>query len=255
MAEFTSVLGRAVSMDVAIFDATNYADLAVAVEGGEVDVAWLPPIPLIRVKQRSAVVPLVAHHRDGKPEFHSALIVAAASRFSTLEDLRGSRVAWVDRDSASGYVMPRVALAQQGSDPATFFASETFCHSHESVVRAIADGDVDVGATYAGQDEQGEITRGPWLEPPLGTPMTAMRVIQHFGSIPGDTTAARPGLAPEICERISIELQAMSTDPKSRPLLRKVFGIDEFRPWAASGHEAFGTLAEDALRSGIIGAG
>lgn len=252
MADFTELLGKAIDREVAIFDATNYEDLGAAIGSGYVDVAWLPPIPLIKVQQESAIVPLVAHHRDGKSDFHSALIVKADAPFTTVMDLKGARAAWVDKDSASGYVMPRIGLSKLGLDPSTSFAAERFCGSHESVVRALAAGECDFGATYSGEDEHGTITRGPWLGDTAGGPSPEMRVLARFGAIPGDTTAASAVLSAGLRERIAIELQAMSTDRRNRALLRRVLGVDEFRPWEASGHDALRGLTEEARKAGVI---
>src|SRR5271170_3452748 len=106
--DFTEWLGRAVHLEVAIFESTSYEDLSRAIVSGYVDLAWLPPIPFMALDLRSAIRPLVAHQRaDG---FHSALIVAAGSPFLSLSHLEGVRAAWVDRDSASGFLLARIAL-------------------------------------------------------------------------------------------------------------------------------------------------
>ena len=227
--------------------------LATAIVSGFVDLAWLPPIPFIRLEQRRAVVPLVAHQRDGQTHFHSALIVQADSPLETVADLRGARPAWVDTDSASGYVMPRVGLADSGLDPRTAFGPQRFCGSHEAVVRTVVAGRADFGATYGGVDEAGSVSRGPWLDvtDEKGRP-APVRVLARFGTIPGDTTAARAGLSPDLRERIAGVLQALPGRRKNRALIRRLFGVDEFRPWEASSHDELRRLTEDALRRGII---
>src|SRR5579862_3907981 len=122
LADFAERLGRAVALEIAVFEATSYADLSKAVASGYADLAWLPPIPLMSLDGQSAIRPIVAHRRsDG---FHSALVVAAGSRFVEPSDLEGVRAAWVDRDSASGYVLARIALARAGIDPARAFVEE-----------------------------------------------------------------------------------------------------------------------------------
>src|SRR5579862_2809862 len=61
--DFTERLGRDVSKEISIFEATSYADLARAIVSGYVDLAWLPPVPFMDLAQRSAVRPLVSHQR------------------------------------------------------------------------------------------------------------------------------------------------------------------------------------------------
>jgi phosphonate transport system substrate-binding protein len=253
LADFTVVLGEALGMDLNVFEAASYADLATAIVSGFVDVAWLPPIPFIRLHQRRAVVPLVAHQRGGKTHFHSALIVRSDSPFAAVSDLRGARPAWVDTDSASGYLMPRVGLADSGLDPHTAFAPQRFCGSHEAVVRAVVAGKSDFGATYGGVDELGNVSRGPWLDvtDDKGRPAD-VRVLARFGTIPGDTTAARTSLPEPVRDRITAALRALPGKREHRALVRRLFGVDEFRPWESSSHDELRRLREDALERGII---
>jgi phosphonate transport system substrate-binding protein len=253
LADFTELLGESLAMEVNVFEAASYSDLAMAIVSGFVDLAWLPPIPFIRLQQRRAVIPLVAHQRDGQTHFHSAVIVRTDSPLVTVADLRGARPAWVDTDSASGYVMPRVGLAESGLDPRTAFAPQRFCGSHEAVVRAVVAGRSDFGATYFGVDELGNVSRGPWLDvtDEKGRP-AEVRVLARFGTIPGDTTAARVGLPAPLRDRVSAALQALPRGRENRTLLRRLFGVDEFRPWESSGHDELRRLTEDALQRGII---
>ncbi len=130
-AQFSEMLARRSKLEVALFESASYEELATAVVSGYVDVAWLPPIPFIALNRHEAVVPLVHLPRGGTSTFHSALIVRSDSRFRTLSDLRGARAAWVDRYSASGFVVPRVALANAGLDPRTAFSEQRLWRSHE----------------------------------------------------------------------------------------------------------------------------
>ncbi len=253
LADFTELLGQKLGIELAVFEAASYADLATAIVSGFVDVAWLPPIPFIRLHRRDAVVPLVAHQRAGQTHFHSAVIVRDDSPFETLSDLRGGRPAWVDTDSASGYVMPRLGLAEGGLDPRTAFAPQRFCGSHEAVVRAVLSGRSDFGATYGGVDEQGKVSRGPWLDvtDEKGRP-AEVRVLARFGVIPGDTTAARADLPARLRARIASALRSLPGKKKPRALVQRLFGVDAFSVWEPSGHEELRRIAQDALLRGII---
>jgi phosphonate transport system substrate-binding protein len=190
------------------------------------------------------------------------VIVLRGSRFGEVSELAGARPAWVDTDSASGYVLPRLRLAEAGLDPRTAFGEARFCGSHEAVVRALVAGKADFGATYAGLDDQGNTTRGPWRDvtDEKGRP-AEIRVLAKAGVIPGDATAARVGLPPPLQERIREALSALPRERESRSLVRRLFGVDAFRPWDSVGEGGGGVkqryddlrqLTEDALRRGII---
>jgi phosphonate transport system substrate-binding protein len=261
LADFTGLLGDALSLELTVFEASSYGDLATAIVSGFVDIAWLPPLPFIRLERRGAVVPLVAHEREGRTSFHSVIIVLRGSRFTDVSELAGARPAWVDTDSASGYVLPRLHLAEAGLDPRTAFGEARFSGSHEALVRALVAGKADFGATYAGLDDQGNTTRGPWRDvtDEKGRP-AEIRVLAKAGVIPGDTTAARVGLSAALQDRIREALQALPGERESRTLVRRLFGVDAFRPWESADdaggvvkrYDDLRRLTEDALRRGVI---
>src|SRR5207244_9244357 len=127
--------------------AATYADRADDMRRGKLGVAWMPPIPCIALEDEGVAAPIALPSRHEGTTYHSAIIARRAGA-KTIADLQGKRIAWVDRGSAAGYLVPRMHLASQGFDLTTFFASETFTQSHLAVVDAVAFGQVDVGATF-----------------------------------------------------------------------------------------------------------
>ena len=252
LADFTELLGQKLGMELAVFEAASYADLATAIVSGFVDVAWLPPIPFIRLHRRDAVVPLVAHQRAGQTHFHSAVIVRDDSPFETLSDLRGGRPAWVDTlDSASGYVMPRLGLAEGGLDPRTAFAPQRLWIARGGRPRR------PVGSLGLRRDLRRRSTSrarcraAPGSTSPTRRAGPPNRALARFGVIPGDTTAARATAGPAARpDRLRSALVARKKKP--RALVQRLFGVDAFSVWEPSGHEELRRIAQDALLRGII---
>jgi phosphonate transport system substrate-binding protein len=250
VAQFSAALGALAKVELAVYEAASYEDLARAVVAGEVDFAWLPPLAFVALERRNAVEALVSAQRGGDTAFYSAIIVAKGSDLQTPEDLAGARAAWVDPYSASGYVVPRAGLAAVGIDPRVAFAEERFWHSHEAVVRAVVAGRADFGATYAGVDAAGAITRGAWMD--VHGADEAVRVLVRFGAIPGDVVAARTQLSIPRRDTLTRALLAVSREPEHRLLLSDAFGIDEFRRWVSAGYDALRRLTEDASKRGLL---
>ncbi len=250
IAKFSAALGALAGAELAVYEAASYEDLALAMARGDVDFAWLPPLAFIALERRKTVVALASAQRGGDTAFHSAIIVAKSSALKDPEDLAGARAAWVDRYSASGYVVPRVGLAAVGVDPRVAFAEERFHHSHEAVVRAVVGGRADFGATYASLNAAGEITRGAWMD--VEGAADGVRVLVRFGAIPGDVLAAKTSLGAESREAITRSLLSLSRDPQQRQLLRDAFGVDELRPWVSAGYGALRRLAEEASKRGLL---
>jgi phosphate/phosphite/phosphonate ABC transporter binding protein len=250
VAEFSLALGKLARAELAVYEAESYEDLARAMVVGEVDFAWLPPLAFVALERRGTVEPLVSAQRGGDTAFYSALIVARDSELQAPEDLAGARAAWVDRYSASGYVVPRVGLAAVGVDPRVAFAEERFWHSHEAVVRAVVAGRADFGATFAGVGKNGEITRGSWMDVPGAD--EAVRVLVRFGAIPGDVVAARTSLYDRKRETLTQSLLAISSQEEHRLVLHDAFGIDQMRPFSSAGYDSLRRLAEEASKRGLL---
>jgi phosphate/phosphite/phosphonate ABC transporter binding protein len=250
VAEISAALGALAGAELAVYEAASYEDLALGMVRGDVDFAWLPPLAFVALERRKAVVPLVSAVRGGETAFHSAIIVAKSSPLVEPTELVGKRAAWVDRYSASGYVVPRVGLAALGVDPRSAFAEQRFLHSHEAVVRAVVAGRADFGATYAGLGAGGEITRGSWMD--ISGADEAVRVLVRFGAIPGDVVAARTALVASTRDALSRALLTLGSETTRRPLLRHAFGIDTFRPWVSAGYDSLRRLAEEASKRGLL---
>ena len=94
------------------------------------------------------------------------------------------RIAWVDRESSSGYIVPRIHLASLGHDLRGFFARETFHHSHIAVVDAVAMGQVDVGATFYSVDSASDkIVSAGWTDAD-GKTVRSVKIAAKAGPIP-----------------------------------------------------------------------
>jgi ABC-type phosphate/phosphonate transport system substrate-binding protein len=109
--------------------------------------------------------------RRGAVCYRAALITRPDGPRS-LAKLKGASIGWVDRESCSGYVMPRLFLAASSLDLKTLFSSEMFLGSHSAVVDAVVARRVQVGATFCSVDPAPEHAhpRESTPPPPLGGP-------------------------------------------------------------------------------------
>ncbi len=189
---FSAGLGARVGLPVTGVAFGHYAELLDAMHDGAIELAWLPPVVAVRAQARGRTLPIALPVRGGASEFFAALFAPASSPLKTLEDVVGARVAWVDKQSAAGYVVVRAELRAKGVDFAKAFASERFCGTHQAVADAVSRGEADVGATFvylegaAGTPpERRRVVRGGWGEGPL-----SVRLLALAGPIPVDVMAA-----------------------------------------------------------------
>ncbi len=221
MAEFARTLGRLAKVELTPRPFDTYDELTQAMFRGEIDLEWLPPIPFLALADRRSIAVLASVR---KSPYRSAIIVASDSPLRGPGSLVGARAAWVDRHSASGFVLPRVKLARMRIDPATAFASEKFHGSHEAVVQAVVTGEADFGATWAQATPPRNVT-GPWSRTAIEA---SVRVLSVFGSVPPDVIAARADLAPTARKAIVAALKTIYDEKQSRWVVRDVFGTEAF---------------------------
>jgi phosphate/phosphite/phosphonate ABC transporter binding protein len=239
MEEFARTLGRLAKVELVPRPFDSYDELTQAMFRGEIDLEWLPPIPFLALADRRSIAVLASVR---KSPYRCAIIVAADSPLRRPGSLVGARAAWVDRHSASGFVLPRVKLARMGIDPGTAFAAERFHGSHDAVVQAVVSGEADFGATWAQATPPRNIT-GPWSRT---AHEASVRVLTVFGSIPPDVIAARADLAPTARKAIVAALKTIYDEKQSRWVVRDVFGTEAFyRPEL----EVYGPLRDEVAEA------
>ena len=104
---FCRALGGATGLDVAGVGLWYYHRLLEAMETGDVDVAWLPPILAAQAASDGRAIPLAVPVRGGVSSYSTALFAQEGSLFRSPQELTGARAAWVDRQSVSGYLLIR----------------------------------------------------------------------------------------------------------------------------------------------------
>src|SRR5690606_3777649 len=181
---FCAALADATGLPAVAHAASDYPDLLQALRAGQVDIAWLPPVVALRAASTGRALPIALPVRRGVSSFYSALFARSESPYRRPADLLGVRAAWVNAQSASGYLVIRAALRAQGVDLARAVAEEKFVGSHAAVVRAVLDDQADVGATFLHHDPAGG---GVWR---AGWGNQEVSVIARVGPIPADVLAA-----------------------------------------------------------------
>jgi phosphonate transport system substrate-binding protein len=246
-------LARVVGLAITPAYAESYEELTAHFVEGKISLAWLPPIPYIALERAHVAVPLVGHHRAGDARFYEAVLITRGDAdISSATDIRGTRVAWVDALSASGYALPRIRLAALGIDPRTAFAQERFLGSHEAAVRAVVGKTADLAGTYARVDPQGRVIQGSWSS--IEGAADAIHVFMSFGAIPTDVTAARMALPEPIREELARGLLMVAREPEGAALVRTVFGVDELSPWITAMYDPLRRALAQAGEQGLLGA-
>jgi ABC-type phosphate/phosphonate transport system substrate-binding protein len=215
--------GEAVGVPLEPFTARDYGELTEAFEKGALGLAWVPPVTAARLVRRQIVAPLALPRRGGKASYTS-VVVAHEDAPSDLAAYASPRVAWVDPESAAGYLAARAPLAAATAG----FASERFFGSHGAVVDAVAIRAVDLGATFATFDDAtGELLDAEWLDPERRK-LRPVKVVARFGAIPNDCLVVSARWPKPLQERARAWL--LEASPERLGILRSLLRTDRFEP-------------------------
>jgi len=203
---FAAALGEALGMEIDLHHAADYRALTSAIEQGLVQFAWLPPLSAARAVRSESITPAAVAVRHGATSYYAGLVALESSRIHTIADLKGLRAAWVDRESASGYIVIRAALRQQGVSLVDAFSQDLFLRSHAEVARAVDQGLADVGATCfnltGGDVKMARSTYTGMIVEPLKN----MRIVAEAGPIPSDMFAVHRSVSPVALQKIQTAL-------------------------------------------------
>jgi phosphonate transport system substrate-binding protein len=226
--DFCRALGGATGLEVSGVGVWYYHRLLEALDVGDVDVAWLPPILAAQAVAQKRASAIAVPVRRGVSAYSTALFVRDDARWKAAHDLAGARAAWVDRQSVSGYLLVRAHLRAHGVDLDRAFTEDRFLGSHEAVVKAVLDGDADAGATYVYFDERALAAKPQRLVPlRSGWGKAKVRLLAHAGPIPSDVVAASARLAPADAKLVQGALIA-GRDERLKQASLELLGADVF---------------------------
>lgn len=220
---FCYALGQATGLDVEPRGVLPSQQLLQELGEGELHLVWLPPIMALRATANEHVVPLALPVRAGASLYRATLFVRPDSPVRSVADLRGARAAWVDRQSATGYLIIRAHLEAQGVKLGEAFGSDSFLGTHEDVAQAVLDGEADVGASYVYLDEgaTGDVVlRAGWGE-------ADVHVVTKTGPIPADIIASDSRVPAEVQQTVQRALIDEQT-PELSEATRELLAADGF---------------------------
>lgn len=190
-------LSQALGVRVEVKVGEPYRQLPGWLRMNVVDVAQVPPLAYVRLQAAvPGVRPIATPIVGGSPTFLGHLYVRDDSPIQSLADLGGRRMAFVSRESSSGYLFPRDLLRRKGLEPDHLFSQVRFYRSHGSVLHAVLSGEADVGASFDATSDWA----GPMARP------AGLRVIAKTERIPNDCLVGREGLDPGLEIRLRDEL-------------------------------------------------
>ena len=193
------------------------------------DVALLTLFEYLFCRRLSGVTAgLRVVRKGGAEKHHAELVVKADSNLRALSDLAGKKVAYVNRYSSTGWVLPAKLLAD-----AHVSVEPVFTGSHEASIAELIAGHVAAAATYS--------------DAILGHP--ELRTLADTAEIPNEPVVFRPGLSGERREKIVRALIKIASSDDGRRVLGGMANIAGFVPANDNDYEPARKLITSIVQS------
>lgn len=140
-------LSRGLGKPVRLVSYPGYNDVLVTLGSGGIDLAILPPIVNLHATDAGLSRPLAyGIYPTGTYTYRAYILARKRGKIASVKDLKGKKLGFVDINSASGYVFPKLALLDAGLEPKE--VTDVFCGSHPGTLKALESGQVDAAAVY-----------------------------------------------------------------------------------------------------------
>jgi len=234
-------LAKAIGVPVRFTMLSRYGNILESFEGERLDGAFFGSFTGALAIERLGVVPLARPvSQEGTSTYRGLLFARRDSGIRTAADMRGKRMAFVDRATTAGYLFPVAFLRAAGvRDPTRHFREFYFTGSHDAAVDAVLDGDADLGAA-----KDSEYDRRRKAEPRIDRDLVVLARSPHM---PSNGLLVRKGLDPALREALLKVLLELHQSPEGAAALAAL-GAKRFVETTAADYRP---VLEMAAQAGI----
>lgn len=248
-------LNEATGMFFEVSIPTSYAATIEAMCASPDDtIGFIPAMGYALANQLCGVEPALASVRYGWNVYWTEFLVARDSDFQTLEDLDGATWAYPDAGSTSGFLYPSAIFSDKGIT----IGEKVEAGGHPQVVKAVYNGEADVGTAYfsapllpegnwtmdmapdipddfieeCAVNEDGKLYCGDYrvldaraaISEEAPDVVQKVRILALSGEIPNDTMSFSPGFPMDLRELISTAItEYVASDACAETLCNEKF--------------------------------
>jgi phosphonate transport system substrate-binding protein len=141
-------LSQQLGIEIELSMLSRYGNIVERITRREVDAAFLGSFTGAVASAQLGMVPVARPiNPDGSSTYWGYIFTRGDSGIDSAEQMRGKRLALVERATTAGYVYPVAWFRRQGIDDLEgYFAEVQFWGSHDAAIQAVLDGRADVGA-------------------------------------------------------------------------------------------------------------
>jgi len=196
---------------------TDFAATREAMGAGKAHIGWLNTFNYVLANEKYGVEVGLVTSRYGLTTYKGQINVRGDSGIESLDDLKGKVMCWVDPNSTSGYIIPRIRLKASGVDPDTDFSQTIEAGSHNNVITQVYNGDCDAGASYA--DARSSI------EEDVPDVKEQVVVLAETADIPNDSVSFIKDMPADTREKLVSALLEISASEEGQAALESLYSI------------------------------
>lgn len=247
-----SITGLSFKMEVG----TSFGASIEAMGGNKAQIGFLNTFSVLLAEQKYGVIPVLATLRKYatnslspdtnlkgqlEPFYRGEFLTTATSGIKTLADIKGHTFCFVDPNSTSGYIVPRIIMKAAGIDPDTD-VTPVIAGSHPNVAIGVYKGQCDAGVAYIDilTDSSANLAA---TYPDITTKVV---VFQDTDPIPNDGVQVVKTLDPAIRNAVVNGLLAMEKDPGGAAIMMRLYTIAGFEKIDATFYNSFAAILKAA---------
>lgn len=155
---------------------------------------------------------------DGLSTYHGFIFVRKDSGIKNIRDMKGKRMAFVERATTAGYIFPVAYFKEHGvTDLKSFFREYYFTGSHDAAVYAVLNKEADIGAA---KNTIYNIVKKkhPHIKDDLV-------ILAESPKVPSNGLLVRPSMPANIKRKLKETLLNIDQDEKGKKALEKFFAL------------------------------
>lgn len=157
---------------------------------------------------------------DGSSTYHGYLFVRRDSGIKGVKDMRGKKIAFVEKATTAGFIFPVAYLKQNGiPDFKKYFGEYYFAGSHDAAIHAVLDRKAEIGAA-----KHSIYDRVRKVEPRVDKELV---ILAESAKVPSNGLCVRRGLDRNIMKKLKDALLNIDKNPEGKKVLEK-FGAIRF---------------------------
>lgn len=207
----TEYLSKETGEKVTLVVPKDFAAFKEAARSGQMDIGFANPLIYVEVKEKAGIEPLaLSSEVKSGTRLRGIFIVRKDSGITSVQELKGKKFVFMDKDSPAGYLFQILLLNKAGFDTKKDITVLPFVKRHDKVVAAVLDGTADAGGIR--EDELDKV------KDKLDT--SKIRIVGYTDYFPNWPFFSTSKLKPETVAKVKAALLKLKpNDPSNEAIL------------------------------------